>query len=211
MTLFLKAAAAAALSLTLGGCAILGALGGGGNKNRAQLYRFGGEAAVAGPTNASSRTVKLHSVSFDPAAEGDRILSITGAEAAYLSNSRWVAPARDLFAEAAERAFDRAGVRLARRDQPFDAETSLVLEVPTFEARYENGPEAAPVVVVEVRAALVTGRSRQILGETSYTVRQPAAENRVTMIVQAFDQASRQALDQTAAWAATTAQAAPRT
>lgn len=210
MKLFLKTAAAVTLSLSLGGCAILGALGGGGNKNRAQLYRFGGEAPAAAAVAASARTVQLNSLRFHPAAEGDRILSVTGSEAAYLANSRWVAPARELFSEAAERAFDRAGVRLSRRDQPFDADANLVLEVPTFEARYESGPEAPPVVVVEVRASMVSGRARDVLGETAYTVRVPTTENRVSVIVQAFDEAARQALDQTAAWAASTAAAAPR-
>jgi hypothetical protein len=120
--------------------------------------------------------VKLHSVSFDPAAEGDRILSITGAEAAYLSNSRWVAPARDLFAEAAERAFDRAGVRLARRDQPFDADANLVLEVPTFEARYENGPEAPPWWCGGSRLHGQQRSRAKLAGETAYAVRVPATE-----------------------------------
>lgn len=211
MKLLPQAAVAVALSLSLGGCAILGALGGGGNKNRAQLYRFGSEAQASAPVAAGARTVQLNSLRFNPAAEGDRILSVTGAEAAYLANSRWVAPASDLFAAAAERAFDRAGVRLSRRDQPFDADANLVIEVPTFEARYENGAEAPPVVVVEVRATLLSGRERKVLGETAYTVRQPASENRVSVIVQAFDAATQQALDQTAAWAASTVRAAPRT
>jgi cholesterol transport system auxiliary component len=120
-----------------------------------------------------------------------------------------VAPARDLFTHAAERAFDRAGVRLIRRDQPISPDLSLAMEVPTFEARYENGAQAAPVVIVEVRAALVHGRQRDVLGETTYTVRQPASENRVGAIVTAFDQATRSALDQTATWAAATARTAP--
>ncbi len=205
----LTAAAALALGLTLGGCAILGALGG---KDPVQLYRFGGSgeasAAVIAP---SATTIQLNSLSFDSAAEGDRMLAVTGSEAAYIGASRWVAPARDLFADAAERAFDRAGLRLSRRNQPFDADASLVLEVPTFEARYENGATAAPVVVVEVRASMVSGPDRKVLGETAYTVRQPAADNRVTAIVPAFDAATRQALDQVAAWAATTARAAPKT
>jgi cholesterol transport system auxiliary component len=202
------AAAAVSLSLALGGCALLGLAGG---KNPVQLYRFGGEAgAQAAPVATTATTIQLTSLSFAPASEGDRLLAITGAEASYIAASRWVAPARDLFAEAAERAFDRAGLRLSRRNQPFETDANLVLEVPTFEARYLNGAGSAPVVVVEVRASLVQGRGREVLGETAYTVRQPAGENRVSAIVMAFDQASRQALDQTAAWAAATAARAPR-
>jgi cholesterol transport system auxiliary component len=206
----LKVAVAGALALSLGGCAILGLLGGGGKKNAAQLYRFGAsEGAALAPVSTSAVNVQLSNLRMDPAAEGDRLLGVTGTEAAYIANSRWVAPARDLFTHAAERAFDRAGVRLVRRDQPITPDLSLALEVPTFEARYENGAEAAPVVIVEVRAALVQGRQRDVLGETTYTVRQPATENRVGAIVTAYDQATRSALDQTAAWAAATARRAP--
>ena len=207
----LKAAATGALVLSLGGCAVLGLLGGGGKKNAAQLYRFGGsEGVAAAPVATSATNIQLSNLRMDPAAEGDRILGVTGTEAAYIANSRWVAPARDLFTAAAERAFDRAGLRLIRRDQPISPDLSLALEVPTFEARYENGAQAAPIVIVEVRAALVHGRQRDVLGETSYTVRQPAAENRVSAIVTAFDQATRQALEQTATWGAATARTAPR-
>lgn len=191
-----------AATLSLGGCALLG-LGGGGKK--AQMYRFGpGEATATVP----ARTVTLQSLTFEPAAEGDRLLTITGSEAAYISNTRWVAPARDLFTQAAERAFDRAGVRLARRNQAIDSGASLVLEVPAFETRYEAGAQAAPVVVVEVRATLVTGGGKEVLGETAFAVRQPAAANRVGEIVAAYDAATRSALDQTAAWAAGRAPAA---
>ena len=94
MTLLLKSAAALTLSLSLGGCAILGALGGGNGKNAPTLYRFGGETTMGAPLAASAPTIQLNSLRFDPAAEGDRILSITGAEAAYLSRTRWVAPAQ---------------------------------------------------------------------------------------------------------------------
>jgi cholesterol transport system auxiliary component len=205
----LRTAVVGALALSLGGCQLLGLLGG-GNKNPAQLYRFGAsEGAPLAPVSTAAVNVQLSNLRMDPAAEGDRLLGITGTEAAYIANSRWVAPARDLFTHAAERAFDRAGVRLIRRDQPISPDLSLALEVPTFEARYENGAQAAPTVIVEVRAALVAGRQRDVLGETTYTVRQPAAENRVGAIVAAFDQATRGALDQTAAWAATTARTAP--
>ena len=197
---------AVAGALALGGCGLLG-----GGKP-ANLYRFGGaEAADAAPVEVrGGRTLALSGITFAEESEGDRILTITGGEAAYIAKTRWVAPARDLFTAAAERAFDRAGVRLARRGQPFDTDAALVLEVPTFEARFENGPKAAPVVVVEVRASLVAGTERRLIGETAYTARQPAGENRVSAIVQAFDTATRQALDHTATWAAGRAPAAAR-
>jgi cholesterol transport system auxiliary component len=188
---------ALAAALLLGGCGILG-----GGKP-AYLYRFGGgEAAQAAAPASTGRTVALANLTFAEESEGDRILTMTGGEAAYIKQTRWVAPARDLFTAAAERAFDRAGVRLARRGQQFDSSASLVLEVPTFEARFENGAKAAPTVVVEVRASMVTGTEQRLLGDTAYTARRPAAANQVSAIVEAFDAATREALDHTATWAA---------
>jgi len=185
-------------ALALGGCGLLG-----GGKP-ANLYRFGaGEAAATAPVEVrGGRTVGLSNLTFAEESEGDRILTITGGEAAYIKQTRWVAPASELFTAAAERAFDRAGVRLALRGQPYNTDAGLILEVPTFEARYENGAKAAPVVVVEVRASLVAGMEKRLVGETAFTARQPAAENRVSAIVEAFDTATRQALDHTATWAA---------
>ena len=201
--------AVTALSLSLGGCALLGMLGG-GSKNPAQLYRFGGaETTASGPVAAGAVNVQLSSLRMDSAAEGDRLLAITDTEASYIADSRWVAPAQDLMTLAAERAFDRVGLRLIRRGQPIGPDISLSLEVPTFEARYENGADAAPVVVVEIRAALIAGPTRDVLGEAAYTVRQPAPANRVGAIVAAYDLAVRQALDQTAGWAATTVRTLP--
>ncbi|HEX8570673.1 MAG TPA: ABC-type transport auxiliary lipoprotein family protein [Caulobacteraceae bacterium] len=202
----MRAAGLVALAgaLALGGCGLLG-----GGKP-ANLYRFGADAAAAtAPVEVrGGRTLALSGITFAEESEGDRILTITGGEAAYIKQTRWVAPAVDLFTAAAERAFNRAGVRLARRGQPFDTDASLVLEVPTFEARYENGAKAAPVVIVEVNASLVAGTERRLIGETTYTARQQAGENRVGAIVEAFDTATREALDHTATWAAGRAPAA---
>ena len=208
----LRAAAVLSLSAALGGCAILGLLGGGGGeKNRAQLYRFG-EQTVLPATQVgmdAATPVQLESLTFQPAAEGDRMLAVNGAEAFYIAKSRWVSPAEELFTAAAARAFDRAGLNLVRRGQQIQTGYGLTLTVPAFETRYDAGPEAAPTVVVEVRAAMLG--NRQPLGSTRAAASVPAASNNVSAIVAAYDTATRQALDSIAAWAATTARSAPRT
>ncbi len=186
----------------LGGCSLLG-----GGKP-AQLYRFG--VAEAAPTPATARVVQLNGLEFQPAAEGDRLLAVNGSEAFYLAQSRWVSPARELFTQAADRAFDRAGMDLIRRGQPQTPTANLNLTVPVFEARYLGGLEAAPTVLVEVEAALAsTTGERGSLGSTRAAASVPATANTVPAIVAAYDAASRQALDQVAAWAATTAGAGP--
>lgn len=205
----MRAAAALTLAAGLGGCAVLGLLGGGGGKNPAQLYRFGGgdpvASALAAPANATP--VRLASLTFQPAADGDRLLAVNGAEAFYIANSRWVSPAEQLFIEAARRAFDRSGLQLVRPDQPINSDVGVTLTVPVFETRYEAGPQAPPTVVVEIRAALAANRTP--LGSTQSTVSTTATANTVTAIVAAYDASTRQALDSIAAWTATTARAAP--
>lgn len=206
----LRATAVLALAVTLGGCAVLRLLGGGGG-DPAQLYRFGGEAqavATTGATPDAATIIQLESLAFQPAAEGDRMLAVNGTEAFYIANSRWVSPAEDLFTEAASRAFDRAGLRLIQRGQSIQTGYGLSLSVPAFETRYNAGPNAAPTVVVEVRAAMLS--DRQPVGSTRTVASVPAASNNVTAIVAAYDAATRQALDGVAAWSATAARAAPR-
>lgn len=206
---FAQGAAALALALTLGGCSILRLVGGGGG-DPAQLYRFGGMSTPAAAAPGAADTaipVQLDSLTFQPAADGDRMLAVNGTEAFYIANSRWVSNADELFTEAAGRAFDRAGLQLIRRGQPIQSGYGLTLTVPVFETRYEAGPEAAPTVIVEVRAAMLA--ERQPLGSTRTSASVPAASNNVSAIVAAYDAATRQALDAIAAWAATTARSTP--
>jgi cholesterol transport system auxiliary component len=183
----------------LGGCALLG----GGGKNRPQLYRFDVDAAA--PAAAPARTVALNALTFQTAAAGDRLLAVQGAEAFYIARARWVSRADELFTQAAERAFSQANVRLARRGQPFTPDAGLVLTVPVFETRYLNGTESAPTVMLEVRASLIGCANRTVVGERSFSVRQPATGNTVPQIVAAYDAAVTQALGEAATWTAATA------
>lgn len=205
---FFRRTAPAVLGLAmvagLGGCALLG----GGGK-RAQLYRFGMNQPAAAAT-VPATTLLLSAFDFQNAAAGDRLLAVQGAEAFYIARARWVSRADELFTQAAERAFSRAGLRLARRGQPFDADANLVLAVPVFETRYLNGLEAAPTVVLETRASILAGADRAVIGEQSFTLSQPASANTVPQIAAAYDAATVQMLDQVAAWASATAARAPR-
>lgn len=200
-----KTTIALALSTTLllGGCALLG----GGGK-RAQMYRFGeGDAPTA---TVQARVVQLNGLTFQGAAEGDRLLALNGAEAFYIAQSRWVSPAQELFTQAADRAFDRAGLNLIPRGQPQTPVANLNLTVPVFEVRYLGGLQGAPTVFVEVEAAMASlGGDRTALGSTRATASVPAAGNTVPAIVAAYDAATRQTLDQVAVWARGVVPAAP--
>ena len=170
----------------------------------AQLYRFGvtmpqvQEATSAKPDFG----VLLTATGFDRAAAGDRILTVTGTQAAYIKDARWVTSSVALFDSAVQHTFDadQGPARLVARGEIANADYVLKLDVRTFEARYDNGQAAAPTIVVEVHAALDRISNQTVAGDRSFKASVTASDNRVSAIVEAFDQAVAQVLGKLAAW-----------
>ena len=190
--------AAAAVAVGLSGCISLFP-----KAEPAGLYRFG-EAQVSapkGPPGAMFGVLKTPST-FIRAAAGDRILTSTSGEVAYIAGARWVSPAFVLFEEAVARAFenDPGRARLIGRGEVGKAELMLRLEVRTFEADYVNGPKAAPEVVVRVRGVLSRSEDRALVGDQVFEARVMASDNRVSAIVPAYDQAVAKVLGEIVAW-----------
>jgi cholesterol transport system auxiliary component len=191
-----------AAALALSGCISLLPTG-----KPAQLYRFGEQGAAHAAPAALNRSVGVFRTNtrFAEEAADDRILTVTGGKAAYIAQSRWVAPASILFDEAVSKAFDAdtGKVRLITRGQQGKADYALRLEVRDFEARYSN-PDAAPTVVVRVYAAL--NRADQTLaGEQILESSVPASDNRVGAIVDAYDKAVGDVTGKLVAWTEATA------
>jgi cholesterol transport system auxiliary component len=196
-TLRRTAVAALALPMILGGCISVFP-----QAKPVQMYRFGDQtAASASPAAASPVAVLKGPITFPPASGGDRILTVTGAEDAYIGEARWVAPAASLFDQALLKAFDAPGApRLVARGEPLAAPSTLRLDVRVFEARYPG-----PAAKVQVRATLIRNADRTLIGEKMFDVQVPASENRQTAIVAAFDQAVGQVLTGLRDWTAATA------
>jgi cholesterol transport system auxiliary component len=176
-----------------------------------QLYSFSGSLATPPPQAAAQGKpfdVMKGMGSFSRPASGDRILTTDGAKVAYIAKARWAAPAVVLFDQALSNAFDDSGgpARLLSRGQVGRALYVLRLDVRNFEARYENGPNAAPVVLIRVRASL-TGDDQAVVGDKMFEVRTPAADNRIGPIAEAFDKAVSQFMGELVAW--TNAKGAP--
>ena len=193
-----KALTVTALALSLSGCISLFP-----KAKPASLYRFG-ESDVSvpkGPPGAMFGVLKSPS-SFTRAAAGDRILTSSNGEVAYIADARWVSPAFVLFEEAVARAFqnDPGRARLIGRGEVAQADLVLRLEVRTFEADYVNGPKAAPEVVVRVRGVLNRNSDRALVGDQVFEARVKAADNRVGAIVPAFDQATAKVRGEVVAW-----------
>ena len=193
-----RALTAAALVMSLSGCISVFP-----KTKPASLYRFGAaEVSVPkGPAGSMFGVLKTPS-SFTRAAAGDRILTSTNGEVAYIADARWVSPAFVLFEEATARAFenDPGRARLIGRGEVAKADMMLRLEVRTFEADYVNGPKAAPEVVVRVRGVLNRSQDRALVGDQIFEARVKAADNRVGAIVPAFDQATAKVLGDVVAW-----------
>jgi len=198
----LRLAAICACAAALAGCISLLP-----KSKPAQLYRFGPPAAAAqSAASPSPRAVAVFRTNgtFQGESADDRMLAVTGGKAAYVAQSRWVAPASVLFDEAVSEAFDASPIRLIARGQQGRFAYALRLDVRNFEARYDGGPDAAPTVVVRVHAAL-NKADQTVVGEQIFEARAPAADNRVGAIVAAYDQALGEVLAKIVRWTAASA------
>jgi cholesterol transport system auxiliary component len=196
----LRLATMGACALALSGCISLLP-----KSKPAQLYRFGAAPAAA-PASArpSAVTVFRTNGSFQGESADDRILTVTGGRAAYIAQSRWVAPAEILFNEAVANAFDGSPIRLIARGQQGRFAYALRTDVRSFEVRYDSGPNAAPTIVVRVHAAL-TKTDQSSVGEQDFEARVPAAGNRVGEIVAAYNKAVGDVVGKLVTWTETVA------
>lgn len=181
----------------------------------AHLYRFGAApaapeaaltAAEAAPENTAATPADPVGVfyansTFARESAGDRLLTLTGGKAAYLAETRWVAPASTLWNQAVATAFEGSPVRLISRGEPTVADYVMRLDVRNFEARYERGPKAPPTVVIRVRGALTRGTDSTLAAERIFEQRVTASTNRVSSIVEAYDEATEAVLREIVAWA----------
>lgn len=173
----------------------------------ALLYRFGQApvAEAAGPTAPGARVgVFRANGTFQRESSGDRLLTISGERAAYVAQSRWVAPATVLFDQALMAAFEAGPgpVRLVSRGERAPTAYALRTDVRNFEVRYDRGEEAAPLIVVRVRATLTSNQDNAVVAEQIFEASVRAGDNRVGAFVAAYDQATSDVLQQLVAWTA---------
>ncbi|HUH24907.1 MAG TPA: ABC-type transport auxiliary lipoprotein family protein [Brevundimonas sp.] len=187
---------AGAAALALSGCALLS------TPDPVQTYRFGGAAATQGSAAITEPVqVSFRRIEMPAAVQNDRILSVTGAETAYIGGARWVSPASELYTAALENAFvtQATQVRLIGPRELTRSTRALDVDVRAFEARYD-APGATPTVVITIRARVLTLPERSVRAERIFTVEQTAGANRVSAIVEAFDLATRDINTQIVAW-----------
>lgn len=184
----LRLAALFAATLALSGCALMN------SGKPATMYRLGATAAadpVAGPSNAQPVVIFFPGSTFDRQSEGDQILTVTGSEAAYIAQARWVAPAKEMFDTETIRQLHRGSVPVSvlRAGEAPKSAYVLAVDVIRFDADYSS-VGTAPVVAIDGRAKLTRASDRQIVGDWPVTAREAASDNRVSEIVAAFDRAT---------------------
>ncbi len=195
---FLRALAVTAVAASLSACISLFP-----KDDPSQLYRFDGAPAAQqtpAPAGEPFGVLRLGG-GFAQAAAGDRLLTIDSGRVAYIANTRWVSPAVVLFGEALHRAFDAntGPARLISRGETAKADYTLRVDVTRFETVYDEGQKEAPKIVVALRVSLV-GAERTVAGSKLIEAQVRAGDNRVSAIVEAYDQAVGQVLGELVQW-----------
>lgn len=211
MSRIVRALAVTGLALSLSACISLFP-----KSKPATLYRFDGRSTEATASAVSSPRAQigiLRATSlFNRAAAGDRILTVTGDQVAYIADARWASPAVSLWDEAAAQAFDlnTGPARVVHRGESARFDYAMRLDVRNFEAVYDRGPESAPEVLVRVQMSLTRPGDQTLVEDRTLEARVRAGDNRVSAIVAAFDQAVAQVLTEVVASANRLPPTAPR-
>jgi ABC-type uncharacterized transport system auxiliary subunit len=109
----------------------------------------------------------------------------------YFADARWSGPLSDVLQDLAVQEFhSHANLRTVSGDgSVFASAYWLEIEVTDFQAEYASAA-SAPTVHVQFLGRLGSSGDRHILGQFAASARQPAAENRLSSIVDAFAHAA---------------------
>ena len=131
-----------------------------------------------------------------PGLESDRIAVLyPDRHLDYFADARWSGPLGEVLQDlAVQELHSHANLRTVSGDASvFASAYWLELEVTDFQAEYRSAA-AAPVVHVHFLARIGSSTERRILGQFEASAQQPAAENRLTAIVDAYAHAANAAL-----------------
>jgi ABC-type uncharacterized transport system auxiliary subunit len=192
------------LPMALGGCA--------GSLFKTQvapptLYLLSAEAAVVPgePSGAANADLAVLKPRVRAGLDTDRIAALyPDRHLDYFADARWSGPLDEVIQDLVVQMFhSRAGLRNVSGDaSAFASAYWLEIEVADFQAEYAAGSStdaAAPTVRVHFLARIGSSGERRIIARFEAEARQPAASNRMSAIVDAYDRAANQALTQIAA------------
>lgn len=134
----------------------------------------------------------------------DIVITRGDSSLALAAGSRWSAPARNIVQDAIIQTFERAeGPAPLRPGDGIASDYDLSLDLRAFEADYDQGEAAAPLIRVTVGARLISS-ARNLAGSSLFSAEARAASNTMTDIVAAFEQATAQMAADLVAWSAAT-------
>ena len=195
----LRAGAAALAALALSACiSVLP------ESEPRRIYRLEPPAAVAQAAPVESAPVIVVERPLAPRGlASDRIaLSMADGRISYMGGASWISPAPDMIHDLVLEVFraEAPGLAAVRADDGVDDDWRLRTELTRFEAVYDRGEGAAPLVQVTLRARLVDSDDRRLAGARAFTASARAADNRQSAIVDAFGEAARSAAGALTAW-----------
>ena len=175
------------------------------------MLSAGAGSAVTGTTDAASSATNSTDATMRPVIpvdlavlkprlrpglETDRIATLyPDRHLDYYAGARWSGPLSEVLQDFAVQEFrSHADLRSVSGDASvFGSAYWLEIEVTDFQAEYASAA-VAPTVRVHILARLGRSGDRNILGQFTASAQQPAAENRLTVIVDAYAHAADAAL-----------------
>ena len=160
-----------------------------------------GASSAANSTDPAARRVipadlAILKPRLRPGLETDRIATLyPDRHLDYYADARWSGPLSEVLQDLAVQEFrSHADLRSVSGDASvFGSAYWLEIEVTDFQAEYTSAA-GAPTVRVHILARLGRSGDRSILGQFTASAQQPAAENRLTTIVDAYAHAGDTAL-----------------
>jgi cholesterol transport system auxiliary component len=201
----MKPYCAAAMALLLSGC---GGLLGPSNPPP-QIYVLKPRLEVLTDAPAVSWQLAISRPEMAETLDTDRIALIRGATMDYYADAQWTDTASRLLQALLVEAFQSSGriLGVGRDTGEVRADYILQTQVRDFEAQYQ-GENGAPTVVVAMSARLTAARTRAVVASFEASRSVSAAQNSVPAVIEAFDTAASEALEDIARWALRTPLAA---
>jgi cholesterol transport system auxiliary component len=170
----------------------------------AQLYRLASVDGASSVMAENAEPLIVDRIAAPRGLAGDRVALVRDGQIAYMAGAAWLSPAPALLHGALLDTFHAEAPYLApaRSEDGVNARYRLQLELRRFEAEYDQGDRAAPLVQVSLMARLIDRDNRRLLAARRIAASQRATANRQSDIIAAFSTASQAAARDLASWTA---------
>jgi cholesterol transport system auxiliary component len=130
----------------------------------------------------------------------------------YFAGARWSGPLDEVVEDLVLQSFRGRFRNVGTDTSAFNAGYWLEIEVVNFQAEYEvSRPGGGPTVHVQLIARVGNAGDRRMLGNFEADARQPAADNRLSAVVAAYDAAANKALGEIVGQTTKTLEDLPKT